>query len=81
MVEGKTIILTEKPSVAREFADALSNKIEKFKKAQHTLIENINIEIPEKIFLDTQIDGEFHNFKTNKIEVSIIKSGLEVLTQ
>lgn len=59
----------------------VSNKIEKFKKAQHTLIENINIEIPEKIFLDTQIDGEFHNFKTNKIEVSIIKSGLEVLTQ
>jgi diacylglycerol kinase (ATP) len=59
----------------------VSNKIEKFKKAQHTLIENINIEIPEKIFLDTQIDGEFHNLKTNKIEVSVIKSGLEVLTE
>ncbi len=59
----------------------VSNKIEKFKKAQHTLIENINVEIPEKIFLDTQIDGEFHNLKTNKIEVSIIKSGLEVLTE
>ena len=57
----------------------VSNKIEKFKKAQHTLIENINIEIPEKIFLDTQIDGEFHNFKTNKIEVSIIKSGLKII--
>jgi diacylglycerol kinase (ATP) len=56
-----------------------SNKIEKFKKVQHTLIEKISIEIPEKIFLDTQIDGEFHNLKTNKIEVAIIKSGLEVL--
>ncbi len=57
----------------------VSNKIEKFKKAQHTLIENINIEIPEKIFLDTQIDGEFHNLKTNKIEVTIIKRGLEII--
>lgn len=59
----------------------VSNKIEKFKKAQHTLIENINTEMPKKIFLDTQIDGEFHNLKTNKIEVSVIKSGLEVLTE
>lgn len=59
----------------------VSNKIEKFKKAQHTLIENIYIEMPEKIFVDIQIDGEFHNLKTNKIEVSIIKSGLEVLTE
>lgn len=58
----------------------ISNKIEKFKKAQHTLIEKIGIEMPEKIFLDTQIDGEYHKLKTNKIEVVIIKSGLAVLT-
>lgn len=57
----------------------MSNKIEKFKKAKHTLIEKISIEMPDKIFLDTQIDGEYHNLKTNKIEVAIIKSGLEVL--
>lgn len=30
MSDAKTIILTEKPSVAREFADALASKIEKF---------------------------------------------------
>lgn len=57
----------------------MSNKIEKFKKAKHTLIEKLSIEMPDKIFLDTQIDGEYHNLKTNKIEVAIIKSGLEVL--
>ncbi|MBG6188627.1 MULTISPECIES: diacylglycerol/lipid kinase family protein [Flavobacterium] len=59
----------------------ISNKIEKFEKARHTLIEKINIEMPKKIFVDTQIDGEFHNLRTNKIEVTIIKSGLEVLTE
>lgn len=57
----------------------LTNRIEKFKKAKHILIEKINIEIPKKIFLDTQIDGELHNLKTNKIEIVIIKNGLEVL--
>ncbi len=57
----------------------ISNKFEKFKKAQHTLIKKINIEIPEKIFLDTQIDGEYYNLKTNKIEVAIITNGLEVM--
>jgi diacylglycerol kinase (ATP) len=59
----------------------ISNKIEKFKKAQHTLIEKISIEMPDKFFLDTQIDGESHNLKTNKIEVTIIKSGLEIIVQ
>lgn len=57
----------------------ISNKIEKFKKAQHTLIEKISVEMPDKIFLDAQIDGEFHNLKTNKIDVSIIENGLEIL--
>lgn len=56
----------------------LTNKIEKFKKAKHISIEKINIEMPKKIFLDTQIDGELHNLKTNKIEIAIIKSGLSV---
>jgi diacylglycerol kinase family enzyme len=55
------------------------NKIEKFKKAQYTLIEKMSIEISEKIFLDTQFDGEYYKLKTNKIQVTIIKSGLEVL--
>ena len=55
------------------------NKIEKFKIAQHKLLEKISIEMPDKIFLDIQIDGEFHNFKTNTIEISMIKSGLEII--
>lgn len=57
----------------------LSNKIEKFKKAEHTLIQKLSIEIPNNIRTEIQIDGEFHNLKTNKIDVSIIKNGLDIM--
>lgn len=57
----------------------LRNKIDEFKKAQHALIDNLHIELPEKIFTDAQIDGEYHNLKTNSLKVSVIKSGLEVI--
>jgi len=57
----------------------LRNKIEYFKKAQHNLIQNLKIEMPDKIFTDAQIDGEHYNLKTNMIEVSIIQKGLNVL--
>lgn len=57
----------------------LRNKIDEFKKAQHTLIDNLHIELPEKIFTDAQIDGEYHNLKTNSLKISIIKHGLEVI--
>ncbi|RWW92355.1 diacylglycerol/lipid kinase family protein [Flavobacterium cerinum] len=57
----------------------LRNKVDKFKKAQHTLVDNLHIELPEKIFTDAQIDGEYHNLKTNSLKVSIIKHGLEVI--
>lgn len=57
----------------------LRNKIEHFKKAQYDLIQNLTIEMPDKIFIDAQIDGEHCNLKTNIIEVSIIQKGLNVL--
>lgn len=57
----------------------ITKKVEKFTKAQHSLVEKISFEMPDKIFLDAQIDGEYYNFKTNKIEIVIIKSGLEVI--
>ncbi len=57
----------------------LSNKVEKFKKAQLSLIQKMSIEIPNKIGIDIQIDGEYHYLKTNKIDVSIIKNGLEII--
>lgn len=59
----------------------LSNKIEKFKKVQYLLIQKLNIEIPNKVNTDIQIDGEYHNLKTNKIAITIIKNGLEIITQ
>lgn len=55
------------------------NKIERFQKAEHSLIQNLKIEMPDKIFTDVQIDGEHHNLKTNIIEVSIVKKGLNVI--
>ncbi len=57
----------------------LRNKVDKFKKAQHALVDHLHIELPEKIFTDAQIDGEYHNLKTNSLKVSVIKSGLEVI--
>jgi len=59
----------------------LRNKIEHFREAEHTLIQNLKIEMPDKIFTDAQIDGEHHNLKTNIIEISIIKKGLNVIAE
>ena len=59
----------------------LSKKQEVFDRAQHRLIENIAIELPDKIFVDIQLDGEYHNLKTNKIDISVIKNGLEIVSQ
>lgn len=56
----------------------LAKKIEKFKKAKHSLIQNISIELPENSNVDTQIDGEYYDLKTNKLNVTLIKSGLTV---
>ncbi|WP_281233870.1 diacylglycerol/lipid kinase family protein [Flavobacterium gelatinilyticum] len=57
----------------------LGRSIEKFKKAEHYAVKNVKIKIPEKIFINTQIDGEIHAIKTNKINVSILPKSLKVL--
>lgn len=57
----------------------LTRSIEKFKQAEHYSVQDVHIEMPEKIFIDTQIDGEIHNIKTNKINVSILPKSLKVL--
>ena len=59
----------------------LSKKVEKFKKAEHLLIQKLSIEIPNNIGTDIQIDGEYHNMRTNKIDVSIIRNGLEIIVE
>lgn len=59
--------------------NVLRNSIEKFKKAKHYLVNEVRIEMPQKIFIDAQIDGEQYNVKANIISVGIIPNGLEVL--
>jgi len=59
----------------------LRNKIEQFKKAEHALIQNLRIEMPDRIFTDVQIDGEHYNLKTNCIAVCIVPKGLHVITE
>lgn len=59
----------------------ITKKIERFKEAQHSLVQKVSIELPENIFTDVQIDGEYYNLKTNKIEVEIIKNSLVVLAE
>jgi diacylglycerol kinase (ATP) len=59
----------------------LVNKVERFKKGEHSLIEKLNLKQPETIFMDIQIDGEFHNLKTNILDVSIVRKSLIVLVE
>jgi diacylglycerol kinase (ATP) len=59
--------------------NVLRNSIDKFKKAKHYLVNEVQIERPLKIFTDIQIDGEQHNIKSNTIAVSILPGGLKVL--
>jgi len=59
----------------------LANHVERFKKGTHMLVQNLHLEQPETIFMDIQIDGEFHNFKTNILHISILHKGLRVVTK
>ncbi|MBF7091551.1 diacylglycerol kinase family lipid kinase [Flavobacterium sp. ALJ2] len=77
------LIIVPKLSFIKKMAlgyHVLRNSVEKFKKAEHALIQNLDIEVPDVTQLDAQIDGESHVLNTNKINISIIKSGLTVIT-
>ncbi|MHA3789495.1 diacylglycerol/lipid kinase family protein [Flavobacterium hauense] len=58
----------------------LRNKTGDFKKAQHFLIDKLHLELPEKIFPDVQIDGEYHNLKTVHIDIYLLPKNLTVIT-
>jgi diacylglycerol kinase (ATP) len=58
----------------------LTSNIGRFKKGTHELVQNLRIEQPETIFMDIQIDGEFHNIKTNTIDICVLHKGLRVIT-
>jgi len=60
--------------------NVLRNTIEKFKKAQHFPVDKLHLELPEKIFPDVQIDGEYHNLKTIKLDISLLPMSLTVLS-
>lgn len=77
------LIIVPKLSFIKKMAlgyHVLRNSVEKFKKAEHALVQNLDIEVPDVTQLDAQIDGESHVLNTNKINVSIIKNGLTVIT-
>ncbi|MDN3673136.1 YegS/Rv2252/BmrU family lipid kinase [Flavobacterium branchiarum] len=77
------LIIVPKLSLIKKMAfgyHVLRNSVEKFKKAEHALIQNLDIEVPGVTQLDAQIDGESHVLNTNKINISIIKNGLTVIT-
>jgi diacylglycerol kinase (ATP) len=59
--------------------NVLGKSIQKFEKAKHYMVKDIRIEMPSKIFIDAQIDGESYNLKTNKLEVKILPEYLQVL--
>lgn len=59
--------------------NVLRNTIEKFKKAKHYLVNEVHIKMPQKIYIDAQIDGEQYNIKNNIINVRILPKALKVL--
>ncbi|AWH83930.1 lipid kinase [Flavobacterium album] len=59
----------------------LRNKVEKFKKAKHALVRDVNIQMPENIFTDVQIDGEYRQLKTNTFTIGVLENALKVLTR
>ncbi|GGF14665.1 diacylglycerol/lipid kinase family protein [Flavobacterium limi] len=56
----------------------LKGTTESFKKARMIKCDTMNIVVPKKIFIDAQIDGEYHYLKTNKVYVTILKESLSV---
>jgi diacylglycerol kinase (ATP) len=57
----------------------VSHSIEKFKKAKHSLIRELHIELPLNKGIDAQLDGEQHRLETNSIQISILPKSLQIL--
>ena len=57
----------------------LNRSFPKFGKAKSLLMQSLFIHQPERIFTDVQIDGEYHNLKTNEIHIRILPAALKVV--
>jgi len=57
----------------------LCNKVPLFSKANYQLIKECTIELPQKTVTYLQIDGEFHELETNKINIDILEKSLEII--
>ncbi|PTS91595.1 lipid kinase [Flavobacterium sp. HMWF030] len=57
----------------------LTRSVSRFKKAQHHLVQSLQIEMPMKIFTDAQIDGEHYKLRTNTCRISAEPAVLSVL--
>lgn len=55
-------------------------KIEEFSKAETFTIKELKVELPENIFTDLQIDGEYHRFHTNIFDISVLPDCLEIFS-
>ncbi|MBW1658627.1 diacylglycerol/lipid kinase family protein [Flavobacterium plurextorum] len=57
----------------------LNRSVSRFKKAQHHLVQNLCVEMPNRIFTDAQIDGEHYKLRTNSCRISVAPAVLTVL--
>ncbi|MCY1484732.1 Diacylglycerol kinase [compost metagenome] len=57
----------------------VAKRSEKFKKAEHAMIQSLNAELLDRIYTDVQIDGEYHRLDTNKVQIDILPKSLNVL--
>lgn len=58
----------------------LCRTVPKFKKGRAIQLRSFQLEMPLRIFIDAQIDGDHFYFKTNKLAISVLESALKVAT-
>jgi len=59
----------------------LCRTVPKFKKGRAIQLRSFQLEMPLRIFIDAQIDGDHFYFKTNKLAISVLESALKVATR
>ena len=56
----------------------LCRTVPKFKKGRAIQLRSFLLELPLRIFVDGQIDGDHYYFKTNKLAISVLENSLRV---
>lgn len=57
----------------------LMNKTEQFKKANHMLVKEVDVALPNQNSIPMQLDGEYYNLESNSLKINILQNSLQVI--